>query len=119
MTLAQTLAIIIFLLMFAAIIVDKVHRYIPALVGATFTIVLVFLIAEKNAGMAYNVLNPEHLTQYRFWFPGHEPLESNGINWQHIIFIGGMMAMVEGMAKTGFFRWLCLYVAKLAKYRAI
>src|SRR3972149_8714317 len=119
MTLAQTLAIIIFLLMFAAIIVGKVHRYIPALVGAAFTIVLVFLIAERSAGMAYNVLNLEQLTQYRFWIPGHEPLESRGVNWQTMIFIGGMMTMVEGLGETGFFRWLCLYVAKIVHYKVV
>ena len=28
-----------------------------------------------------------------------------------------MMVMVEGMAKAGFFRWLCLGIAKLVKYK--
>lgn len=27
--------------------------------------------------------------------------------------------MVEGMAKAGFFRWLCLKLAKLVKYKTI
>ena len=30
-----------------------------------------------------------------------------------------MMIMVEGMAKAGFFRWLCLKLAKLVKYKTI
>src|SRR3990170_6843121 len=119
MTLSQSLAAAIFLVMFIAIIVGKVHRYIPALIGAALTIVIVFLLAEKSAGMAYNVLNLEQLGQYKFWIPGHEPLESHGVNWQTIIFIGGMMAMVEGLGETGFFRWLCLYVAKIVNYRAV
>jgi len=27
--------------------------------------------------------------------------------------------MVEGLAKVGFFRWICLYVARLVKYKVI
>ena len=30
-----------------------------------------------------------------------------------------MMVMVEGMAKAGFFRWLCMTIAKLVHYRTI
>ncbi len=46
-------------------------------------------------------------------------IESTGVNWQTIIFIAGMMIMVEGMAEAGFFNWLCLLVAKLVRYRAV
>lgn len=35
------------------------------------------------------------------------------------MFIAGMMIMVEGMAKSGFFRWLCMKIAKLVKYQII
>ena len=45
--------------------------------------------------------------------------EIGGINWQTIIFIGGMMVMVDGMEKAGFFRWICLLAARLVKYRVI
>ena len=45
--------------------------------------------------------------------------EIGGVNWQTMIFIGGMMVMVEGMGAAGFFRWLCLLVAKIVKYRVI
>ena len=30
-----------------------------------------------------------------------------------------MMVMVEGMAESGFFKWLCMVIAKLAHYRAM
>ena len=30
-----------------------------------------------------------------------------------------MMIMVEGMANSGFFRWLCMKIAKLVKYQII
>jgi len=38
---------------------------------------------------------------------------------QTIIFIGGMMTMVEGLGEVGFFRWLCLYVAKKVNYKVV
>ena len=55
-----------------------------------------------------------------FWYAAGESSEaSSGINWQTIIFIAGMMIMVEGMAKVGFFRWLCMEIAKMVKYQVI
>ncbi len=117
--LSQVLAILIFLAMFIAIIAGKIHRYVPALAGAGLTIILVFLLAMKSPGAVLSVFNLGQLGQSRFWVPGHESIQSYGINWQPIIFIAGMMVMVEGMAETGFFKWLCLSVAKLVKYRIL
>ena len=39
--------------------------------------------------------------------------------WSTIFFITGMMIMVEGLGKSGFFRWLCLSLAKLAHYHVV
>jgi len=119
LTLSQILAITIFIVMFVAIIVGRVHRFIPALIGAALTLVIVFLIVMKSPGAVLSVLNLEQLGQLRFWVPGQEPLISHGVNWQTIIFIGGMMTMVEGLGEVGFFRWLCLYVARMVNYRVI
>jgi len=119
LALSQILAITIFVAMFVAIIVGKVHRFIPALVGAALTVVIVFLFIMKSPGTAYSVLNLEQLGQLNFWVPGHEPIVSHGVNWQTIIFIGGMMTMVEGLGEVGFFRWLCLYVAKMVNYKVV
>jgi Na+/H+ antiporter NhaD/arsenite permease-like protein len=119
MTLAQILALVIFLVMFGVITWGKVHRYIPALVGAVLVLVVVFLIVMKDAGLIRNVLNLGQLVEARFWLPGKEHIESRGINWQTIVFIAGMMVMVEGLAKVGFFRWMCLIVAKLVHYKVI
>lgn len=117
--LAQIFAVIIFLLMFAVIIVNKWPRYVPALAGGAFTILIVFLIIMKSPATIWKVLNFGQITQLAFWVPGHHPLESVGVNWQTIIFIGGMMVMVEGLGKVGFFRWLCLYVARLVKFKVV
>jgi Na+/H+ antiporter NhaD/arsenite permease-like protein len=118
-TLSQILATTIFIAMFVAIIVGKVHRFIPALIGAAFTIIIVFFAIMKSPEAVLSVLNLEQLGQLRFWIPGQAPIVSHGVNWQTIIFIGGMMTMVEGLAEVGFFRWLCLFVAKMVNYRVI
>jgi len=117
--LSQILAIAIFAIMLAVIISDKVPRYIPALIGAALMILVVFLGVMHSVESAWNVLNLEQLGQLTFWVPGDEHVESYGVNWQTIIFIGGMMVMVAGMERVGFFRWLCLYAARLVKCRVI
>lgn len=117
--LSQILAIAIFVIMFVAIVSGKIHRYIPALVGAALVIIIVFIGVMKSPAAVFSVLNLEQLGQFRFWVPGQEHIESHGVNWQTIIFIGGMMVMVEGMAEAGFFRWLCLYLARMVHYKAV
>jgi len=105
--------------MFTAIIIGKVHRYIPALIGGALVIVVVFLLVMRSPEAVLNVLNLGQLGEFKFWVPGQEHIESHGVNWQTIIFIGGMMVMVEGLGEVGFFRWLCLHLARMVKYRTI
>lgn len=117
--LSQILAIAIFILMFLAIIIGKVHRFIPALIGAGLTLVVVFLITMQSPDSIWHVMNLGQLGQANFWLPGQEHIESYGINWQTIVFIGGMMVMVEGLGEVGFFRWICLLLAKLVNYKVV
>lgn len=119
LTLSQSLAIVIFLAMFLVIVFGKGHRYVPALIGAVLVVVVVFLGVMKSTSAVSEVLNLESLTHLRFWIPGKEHVESHGVNWQTVIFIGGMMVMVEGLGEVGFFRWLCLLIAKAVKYRVV
>ena len=117
--LSQVLAVTIFVAMFVFVVIGKVHRFIPALVGAAVTVIVVFLITMKSPETMLSVLNLTQLSQPKFWIPGHETVVSHGVNWQTIIFIAGMMTMVESMAEVGFFNWLCLLLAKLVNYRII
>lgn len=117
--LSQITAIVIFVAMFIAIVAGKVHRYIPALVGAGLVITVVFIVLMRSPESVLTVLNLGQIAHLRFWVPGQEHIESRGINWQTIIFIGGMMAMVEGIAEAGLFRWLCLHTARLVRYKAV
>jgi Na+/H+ antiporter NhaD/arsenite permease-like protein len=117
--LSQGLAIGIFLAMFISIIIGKVHRYIPALVGGALVLVVVFLGIMKSPSSVLDVLNLQQLAEFRFWVPGQQHVESQGVNWQTIIFIGGMMLMVEALGEVGFFRWMCLHLARMVNYRAL
>ncbi len=119
MNLAQILSLVIFMIMFIVIIIGKIHRYIPALIGAGLTLIVVYLIAMRDPTMAINAFSVQQIFNPRFWVPGHEAFESTGVNWQTIIFIGGMMLLIEGLGAVGFFRWLCLYVARAVKYRVV
>jgi len=67
----------------------------------------------------WHVLSLEQLWQLSFWIPRGEHIESFGVNWQTIVFIGGMMIMVAGMERAGFFRWICLYAARLVGCRVM
>jgi Na+/H+ antiporter NhaD/arsenite permease-like protein len=115
----QIFAVIIFTVMFIVIILDKLPRYIPALAGGGLTIVVVFLGIMRSPATVFKVLSFGQIVQPGFWIPGRHPHESSGVNWQTIIFIAGMMILVEALNHVGFFRWLCLYVARLVKYRTV
>lgn len=117
--LAQILALVIFVAMFVAIIIDKWHRYIPALVGSGLTVVLLFLVVMREPQAVVNVLSLGQMFDPHFWVPAGHHLQASGVNWQTVIFIGGMMVMVEGLGEVGFFRWLCLRVAKMVHYRVV
>jgi len=119
MVLSQILAIVVFAAMFIAIVIGKVHRVIPAVIGAALTIVVVFLITMQSTEAVVNVFSLGQLGELKFWIPGEQHVESHGVNWQTIIFIGGMMVMVEGLGAVGFFRWICLYTARLVGCRVI
>lgn len=115
---AQIIAIVIFVIMFALIIMDKIPRQWVTLGCGLATIVIVFGICMKSPDAIMETLNIKSIFTPDFWLVQGEGEESSsGINWATIIFITGMMVMVEGMAKAGFFRWLCLTIAKAVKYK--
>lgn len=117
---AQICAIIIFVVMFALIIMDKIPRQWVTLGCGLATIVIVFGICMKSPSAIMETLNVKSIFTTEFWHVSSQGGESSsGINWSTIIFIAGMMVMVEGMAKAGFFRWLCLTIAKAVKYKVM
>ncbi len=119
MAIAQVLSVIIFVVMFLVIISERVERHIVTLISAALMLVVVFGMCLHSLTAINEVLNLGSFFRVDFWYQAGEAHESStGINWSTIVFIAGMMIMVEGMAESGFFRWLCLGIAKLVKYRA-
>ncbi|MCM1157384.1 MAG: SLC13 family permease [Bacteroidales bacterium] len=117
---AQILAVLIFVAMFVLIVMDKVERQIITLACGVLTLVLVFGIGMHSTSAIVETLNLRSIFTLDFWYAAGESSESSsGINWATIIFIAGMMVMVEGMAKAGFFQWLCMRLAKLVHYKPI
>lgn len=117
---AQVLAVLIFAVMFFLIVMDKIERHVVTMGCGFLMITLVFGLSMHSMSAVTETLNLQSIIQPGFWYTAEETAESSsGINWATIIFIAGMMIMVEGMGKAGFFRWLCLALAKLVKYRTI
>ena len=108
---SQILAIIIFVGMFVMIVSDKIERHIVTLVSGGLVIALVFGLSMQSTSAIVETLNYKCIFTSSFWY-GESAESTVGINWSTIIFIAGMMVMVEGMGKAGFFRWLCLKLAK-------
>jgi Na+/H+ antiporter NhaD/arsenite permease-like protein len=87
MTTEQWIALGIFILSYGLIISEKISRTIASILGA----VLAFIF----------ILKPQDLLHYE--------------NWETILFIFGMMTVIETMSESGFFRWLGLHSAKWVK----
>ena len=115
--LAEILAIVIFVAMFVLIVWDRFPKHYVTLVCAALTSIFVFGIGMRDAQAFVNTLAVKNIFHPSFWYAAGEHAEqTSGINWATIIFLLGMMIMVEGMADAGFFDWLCLKIAKLANY---
>lgn len=116
--LAQIFATIIFVAMFIIIVTEVLERHIVSCVCAVLTIVLVFGVGMHSMPAIWETLSLGSFLEPGFWYhTGEGSSGSTGINWETIIFIFGMMVMVEGMAAVGFFRWLCMRIAKMVNYK--
>ncbi len=120
MVVAQILAVVIFIAMFLLIVMEKFERQYITLAAGTAVILLVFGLVMRSGTAILETLNLGSFFKMDFWYSMGESAESAmGINWATIVFILGMMIMVEGMANAGFFRWLCLELAKLVHYKPV
>lgn len=118
--LAQVVAVIIFIAMFLFIVTEIVERHIVSLVCALLTVIFVFGLGMHSMQAVIETLNIKSIFMTEFWYlSGETSGNSSGINWETILFIFGMMIMVEGMARVGFFRWLCMRIARLVNYQVI
>ena len=118
--LTQVIAVIIFIAMFLFIVTEIVERHVVSLVCALLTVIFVFGLGMHSIQAVIETLNIKSIFMTEFWYlSGETSGNSSGINWETILFIFGMMVMVEGMARVGFFRWLCMRIARLVNYQVI
>ncbi len=115
---AQVLALLIFVGMFVLIILDKFERQWVTLVSGALMLIFVFGLCLRSPQAIAETLNLHAFFETGFWY-GAEESASAGINWSTIVFIAGMMIMVEGLGHSGFFRWLCLTLAKAVHYHLV
>lgn len=115
---AKILAIALFVGMFTLVILDKFERHHITLVSGGLVLLLVFGLCMRDLRAIWETVNLGAFFHTGFWYGASEGAES-GVNWSTIVFIAGMMIMVEGLGSAGFFRWLCLLLAKLAHYRVV
>ena len=114
---AELVALVIFVIMFLLIVLDRIPRQWVTLGCGALMLVLVFGVCMHDGGAIWDTLNLSAFGQSTFWYGASE--SSGGINWSTIVFIAGMMVMVEGMGQVGIFRWLCLKLAKAVHYRTV
>ena len=117
MALSQAAATIIFVIMFILLVTEWVPRQISTMVCGGVMLVVVFGLLLKDPQGIWNTLNLECFFHADFWISSGHAEPTSGINWETILFIAGMMVMVEGMAASGFFRWLCISIARMVKFK--
>lgn len=115
---APILAILIFIGMFIMIVQGRFQRHTITLASGGLVIVLVFGLCMHDIEAIKEVLSLHSFVEPIFWF-GEGEFTSIGINWATIIFIAGMMIMVEGLGEAGFFRWICLLMARAVHYQVL
>ncbi len=114
---AQISICLIFIGMFALIVTEKIERHYTTLGCGLITLILVFGVFMRSPEAIWHTLNFSSIVSPEFWITHGEGAGHGGINWETILFIAGMMIMVEGMARVGFFRWLCMCLAKMVRYK--
>jgi len=116
---AQIAAVLIFVVMFVLIIMEKIPRHIVTLVSGLLTMAIVFGFCMQSPEAMKEALSLHSIVNLSFWYHTEGATSSTGINWETIFFICGMMIMVEGMAESGFFRWLCMALARKVHYQVV
>ena len=100
----QVISVAIFVIMFAIIISEKIERHYVSLGAGFLMLVVVLGICMHSPSAIWDTINLKEFATKAFWIAKEEGAgNSAGINWATIVFIFGMMVMVEGMGRAGFF----------------
>jgi len=93
------IAVIIFLIIYAIIMTERVHRTIIALWGAVLFTAIPLITPQ---GIQLGLLTPNDLVKY--------------VNWEALGLIFGLFTLVAALRDSGFFRWLGLTILKATKF---
>lgn len=116
--LSRILALLIVVVLFIEMIRGKRPRYLLTLSAGAVMVLVVLLGAMGSPAAVMEALSVDSFFKPQFWYAHGGVTEFNvGINWSTVLFLTGMMAMVEGMSEAGFFDWICLRLAKGLKFR--
>ncbi|MCR4695591.1 MAG: anion permease [Pseudobutyrivibrio sp.] len=114
---SSIMAITIFVGMFVFIVWDKYPKHYVTLICGALTSIFVFGIGMRSFHAFEETIALGGVVKPSFWYAAGEHAEQTaGVNWATIIFLWGMMVMVEGMSEAGFFDWLCIKIAKIANF---
>ena len=81
MTVAQILAVSIFVVMFVLMVLDKIEKQYITLVAGALTLILVFGVAMHSMDAVIETLNVKNIFTKGFWITsGEGSEESSGIN---------------------------------------
>ncbi|MCI6991459.1 MAG: TRAP transporter large permease subunit [Clostridiales bacterium] len=118
MTLSRVLALLIVVVLFVELMRGKRSRCLLTLSAGAVMVLVVLLGSMGSPEAAMEALSLDSFLKPQFWFAHRGATEFNlGINWSTVLFLTGMMVMVEGMSEAGFFDWLCLRLAKSLRFR--
>lgn len=115
---ARILALIIFVGMFAVLVVGKVERQWVTLASGALMLIVVFGLCCRSGSAIWQAFNLKSIIEPTFWY-GSSSEESFGISWSTILFIFGVWVMVEALSRSGFFKWICLALAKAVHYKLV
>ncbi len=115
---SRILALLIVFVLFIEMIRGKRPRYLLTLSAGGAMVLVVLLGAMGSPAAVMEALSVDSFFKPQFWYAHGGVTEFNvGINWSTVLFLTGMMAMVEGMSEAGFFDWICLRLAKGLNFR--
>ena len=80
MTAAQIIAVSIFLVMFALMVLDKIEKQYVTLTAGALTLIFVFGVAMRSIDAVVKTLNYKAIFTLNFWYSTQSE-ESSGINW--------------------------------------
>ena len=100
---AELAALVIFVIMFLLIVLDRIPRQWVTLGCGALMLVLVFGVCMHDGGAIWDTLNLSAFGQSTFWYGASE--SSGGINWSTIVFIAGKMCIRDRDSSFSAYAW--------------